>query len=251
MRPVILILSHSSYSDLWNDIELHYSRLKLNESFDIYLSTDRVPSNIKLKFFKPLIYETGHSWLEDFKFSLNFLYNHEITKAMVTFDDLLITNIRLDKVFDIFLDNEDDLVSLTNNPSKNIFFKFFRRLIGRDTNPYIGSLVFSIIRTEYFIYLLHDIEDNWSPWEYERNIGEVIKSKLRPINYKGSNEISYLNLVKRGQVNPFLKWYLRLFKELSINTGRKNQSYLMASAGLIYGRVWSIMNHMGLVNYRR
>lgn len=248
---VLVVLSHSSYSDLWPSLEVQYARYKIHNEFRLILATDLVPESISLDYFNVLYYPENLSWLDAFKNVLSKLKSVGISKAIVTFDDLYPIHFDIHTVLNIYDCEEEFWTPLANVPSNGRFFRFFRNTFSLNRNPYVGSLVFSIINIDYFIKLLSRINDQWTPWQYERNISNYLDKELGVNSGNISEVIRYINLVERGHINKVSKMLLKLNYKLVLKSSRRVKPLTISFFTYIYGYLWRFLNNLGVVNVRR
>lgn len=202
-RYAVVVLSHSSYSDLWNLLIQSYEINFCSNRFDFYLATD--PSDVPISsFFRKILYPSGLSWGVSFKYILKEL-NYEY--VIFTFDDLILYSKVNENLLISSIDNEkSDYYKLTCSHIRfyERFFKFGGVFNLKQEDSYRGSLVFACLNRKFIEYLKKQNLEYMNPWTYERDISSLIPGSFKQIGSR-KNLFHFRNLVIKGKINPVAK----------------------------------------------
>lgn len=210
----IVVLSHSSYSDIW-ELTINSFKTKIENSadYDYYITTNLINNEQKKLLsennFSYLTYSENISWGESFKEIGNTLYQLNYDYILFSYDDLIILNIDSKKLLGIFnsmKSNDLDYVQIKNgyrswfNISK-LYFNEKLHLVN-DNDTYKGSLVFSIISKDLLLRIINvDELISYSPWQYEISIHKFLKGIQFYCVPKSIVEFS--NVIIKGQIDKF------------------------------------------------
>ncbi|NQV78292.1 MAG: hypothetical protein HQ490_08065 [Lutibacter sp.] len=216
----LIILSNWKYADLWHILIENYDRYNFfNDNFDIFITTDSINGFEDLESsssFKFIVYPSNLSWLEALKFTVDNLVLKKYRFTLFTFDDLFITEVKTEQIEDILSRNFFYYKLLDTHV--NIYNKCECRngelILTNVQDSYIGSLVFTIFRTEFIHKVLQKMPDNLNPWEYEYHASKYFRERLGFFCAQKS-VISYQNLIIKGKLNPISR------KNIETLIGRK------------------------------
>ena len=213
-KVAIVILSCFKYRYLWQAVIKSLER-ELREdykNFDIYISTDNpnnLDINIHLKdnYINFILYRENIPWTQAFIESIEKLEVKNYKKIITTFDDLLITNIRIDLLNKVIKDDKKiKYYKLTNSHSQ-----LFQRLLpfkefemNRPKN-YLGGMVMSLWDYEFLLSFLRKYKSKISSlnaWEFEKYIPKLL-FQFKGLRYQNKNIITYKNLMIKGKLDIF------------------------------------------------
>ena len=95
-NKAVVILSHSSYSDIWEMMISSYNKyFPDKKSFDLFISSNKV-SDKMIEFvhennFKLITYEDNVTWGTSLKQTIRYLLNNDYDYGLFSFDDLILT----------------------------------------------------------------------------------------------------------------------------------------------------------------
>lgn len=214
----VVILSHSSYSDIWSLVMTSYNNFfKEEDEFDFFISSDKISSfekdNLKTHNFNVISYDENITWGESLKQTIKFLLDSNYKYVLFSFDDLILTGHLKKKVSEfIFLMKNNDVsyLQIKNgyrswfDNSRLLFNKNFHKVSNDDS--YKGSLVFSILDYKLMNSILQTEEiSNYNPWQYEINAHKHF------INFEfyclSTSIVSFSNTIIKGKFNPIQLYY--------------------------------------------
>lgn len=222
-KYAVVVLSHSSYSDLWSLLDASYSRFFKSDDFEFFIATDFCESNITGRF-KPLLYPKDISWGSALKAIVSQL---DYERVVFTFDDLILkTHVDVDYLIK-YLDGSRAVYNKLICSHVRLYERAFKYLPDFDLSPkdsYRGSLVFACVDKRFMNFLESVAIDGFSPWRYEREINKLLPDTYEP-KFKGmrKNIFKFENLVIKGKINP-LAYYLLKRKGLEYGNDRQFMS---------------------------
>ncbi|MDD7913389.1 hypothetical protein [Polaribacter ponticola] len=243
-----IILSHSSYTDIWELLIKSYKE-KLTDNIkniDFYITSDSDVSRkdkalLNENHFNLLLYKKDISWSDALIeiVSKNELNNYN--QMLFSFDDLIITKfseIKFEQAINEMVSNNYKYLKIYNSSHVNIWGKLFN-LIKKDPlyeisklDSYRGNLVFSCWNTTFFKNILNNKElTNLSPWQFEQQINKFIDNDN---GYKCvfSNVLEYENVIIKGKVHEKA---LRKSENITqVNYDMNNREFMSNKETLIY-----------------
>ncbi len=222
-KYAIVVLSHSTYSDLWPILIESYSRFFEDDRFDRYICTDGSEDLVGSSF-QPIIYSKNITWGTALKCILREL---DYERVIITFDDLILNKkVNVEALIKYIENSQSDYSKLICS-----HVRFYERalMFGKDFNlskqdSYRGSLVFASINRKFCKFLINAEIGEYSPWKYEREINKKIPSEMILKGIR-KNIFCFKNLVIKSKVDPLVYLYLKS-KGLSYNGGRSFMSLL-------------------------
>lgn len=218
----VVILSHSSYSDVWPILEQSYLKYFNHTDFDLYIATDQPPL-VKNGLFNFIVYPDKLKWGGALQYVCSQL---EYSKVIFTFDDLILTKPINKGILDESIkDSETDYCKLIVS-----HVRFYERFLKSGntftlsvSDSYRGSLVFALVNAKFLDFLTKAPISDFSPWHYERNINSLISEEIK---MKGSryNVFKFNNLIIKGLLNPVEKWLCNIRTDFRYEGNRSNMS---------------------------
>ena len=213
-KIAIVILSCFKYRFFWEVVLSSWERELENDykKFDFYISTDN-PKNLDintyLKFDNVEFLEYGNNitWTNALIESIEKLEKKNYQKIITSFDDLLITNIRVDLLRYILKnDKKSNYYKLINNHS-NFFQRIlpFREFEINEPINYLGSMVMTLWNYKFLLSFLRKYKrrlSNLNAWEFERVLPELLYGSIN-LKYQNKKIISYANLMIKGKLDMF------------------------------------------------
>jgi hypothetical protein len=209
----IVVLSHSTYVDLWPILFDSYKPI-LNKypEIDFVITSDLESPPLEKYFIKNLVhfqYPESISWMSALKYVLKNHIENTYQRVLFSFDDLIIYKINY-KAFDLMLkDTSFNYCKLVRNA--NIFpylATTFKKKSVSNNIEYIGSLVFPVIDTTFFLNILNEMPDDLTPWKYEIVCSSYF-NKEQKIFLTNGNLILFKNLVIKTRINTIDRFILK------------------------------------------
>ena len=216
-NKAVVILSHSSYSDIWEMMISSYNKyFPDKDSFDLFISSNKV-SDKMIEFvhennFKLITYEDNVTWGTSLKQTIRYLLNNDYDYGLFSFDDLILTypvSTSILRLTDQMHEYNIHYLQIKNGYRS--FFSNSKLLNGGlhkvdSDDSYKGSLVFSILDRELFSFISNIEElDLYNPWEYEINIHKFLG------NYDfyclPKSIVSFSNTIIKGKFDPIQLWF--------------------------------------------
>ena len=213
-KACLIILSHSSYSDIWEITLKSYKKYFNSIEVDLYItSDDNISPEIKQMVieqgFSILYYPENISWSESLKKIINDDIIGNYNSVIFSFDDLvLLENVNTDRLNDCFkmMDKIDYLI--LNDGHHNLFTDI--SLIGSKAScfeiprkdSYIGSLVFSLWKTNFIYEIINLPElENLNPWQYEVKISKIlVKYSQKSFFALKKPLVNFSNVIVKGKI---------------------------------------------------
>ncbi|BBQ06470.1 hypothetical protein [Elizabethkingia anophelis] len=213
-KACLIILSHSSYSDIWEITLKSYKKYFNSIEVDLYLtSDDNISPEIKQMVieqgFSILYYPENISWSESLKKIINDDIIGNYNSVIFSFDDLvLLEKVNTDRLNDCFkmMDKIDYLI--LNDGHHNLFTDI--SLIGSKAScfeiprkdSYIGSLVFSLWKTDFIYEIINLPElENLNPWQYEVKISKIlVKYSQKSFFALKKPLVNFSNVIVKGKI---------------------------------------------------
>ena len=227
-KIAIVILSCFKYRFIWEVVINSWERELKNshESFDIYITTDN-PGNLDISSYlkshnaELIEYANNISWSKAFIDSVEKIEGNNYKKIITTFDDLLITNIRIDLLRHLLKnDKKSNYHKLINNHSS--FFKRtlpFREFEINKPINYLGSMVMTLWDYDFLLAFLRKYKRKLSPlnaWQFERYVPELLYS-FSDLKYQNKNIVSYTNLMIKGKLDMFSLIFYKFTKNENLD----------------------------------
>ena len=214
-RICLIVLSHSSYKDIWELTLASYSKF-FSYPIDLFITSDVEPTDddkriLRINNFKHLLYPINLAW----SCALRFIYNNYIVDKyeyiIFSFDDLVllknVDNVVLDDQFEFMYNNRINYLVM-NESHKTIFSKmsnFKDENLAFDISEddsYRGSLVFSCWKDSFFQKIINLKElYSLSPWEYEQIINNILKGEKRLMAVNNAI-FKFANVLVKGKLYP-------------------------------------------------
>lgn len=226
-KYAVVVLSHSSYADVWDVLSESYQRYFDSNKFDFFIATDKTENLKSNGFFNYLFYDKNLRWgaaLQQVVKQLSY------DKVIFSFDDLILTK----KI------NEKSLIKELKESCQysklicshvRIYERCFKK--GRNfelckEDSYRGSLVFAAVNQEFLDFILAAPISEFSPWQYEREINGLLPKefRLKGVRY---NIFLFSNLIIKGGINSVSNAYLKQVKCLEYQGYRKGMSFSLLS----------------------
>lgn len=213
----VVILSHSSYSDIWEMMMFSYNKyFSEKDSFDFFISTNKVSDKLEKlaqeNKFNLITYEDGITWGTSLKQTIRYLLNNGYCHTLFSFDDLILTYQLKKSVLSLMdqISQENIHYLKIHNSGRYWFSK--SKLLNNGlykvdlADSYRGSLVFSIL-DDVFLRFIYEIEelDNYNPWQYEINIHKFLKNF--ELYYVPKSVVCFSNTIIKGKFNPIQLWF--------------------------------------------
>ncbi|MEW7221866.1 hypothetical protein [Elizabethkingia anophelis] len=213
-KACLIILSHSSYSDIWEITLESYKKYFNSIEVDLYItSDDNISPEIKQMVieqgFSILYYPENISWSESLKKIINDDIIGNYNSVIFSFDDLvLLEKVNTDRLNDCFkmMDKIDYLI--LNDGHHNLFTDI--SLIGSKAScfeiprkdSYIGSLVFSLWKTDFIYEIINLPElENLNPWQYEVKISKIlVKYSQKSFFALKKPLVNFSNVIVKGKI---------------------------------------------------
>ncbi|MEZ7497316.1 hypothetical protein QO200_01020 [Flavobacterium sp. Arc3] len=210
-----IILSHSSYCDVWELTLKSYKNHFKSENIDLYItSDDNISPEVKNRVvnlgFKILYYPEDISWSESLRYVFNNYISINYSAVVFSFDDLVLLNEVHIVKFQECLSNMTGMDYLVlNSGHRNLFtdislmFKAKRPYFKISKNDsYVGSLVFSMWNTAFFSKIINLSElDNLNPWQYEVEISKILDKHEKNGFYSVKKPlIEFANVIVKGKI---------------------------------------------------
>jgi len=213
----LIILSHSSYTDIWELTLESYAQNYLNEQpIPAFITSDGLLSLpikglLKKYDFNHLNYPPGSQWGADLKLTLKNRVLDEFDYVIFSFDDLIIKkavpNVILSELVQKMQRKGLRYLKLVNtyNPLKAVFSANGSGTYEIDRkDSYRGSLVFSIWELSEIRELVAQKGfEEFSAWEYERKMNHLIGER-RGYHCVNRSLIHYSNAIIKGRLNPMV-----------------------------------------------
>jgi hypothetical protein len=228
----IVILSHSSYSDVWDILIDSYIKYFKEDGFDFFISSDIAPDEHEKKAisngFKMIHYEKNITWGRSLKQTINFLLKDDYKCVIFSFDDLVLLKPISRPILPLINLMESNNVNYLQLKNGYRSFFSFESLFFNDTfhkvsnnDSYKGSLVFSVLREDLLRKLIDiDSLDNYNPWQYEANIHNFLKAE--DFYCLPKSIIRFSNLIIKGKVDPIQLKFVEKNNHIKY-LGRRNQ----------------------------
>ncbi len=218
-KYAVVVLSHSSYSDLWPMLFQSYEQCFNCSLFDYYLATDNKLNEVT-GMFSPIKYPEKLSWGGGLK---NIVDQLDYEKVIFTFDDLILAaEVDCDGLVGYIENTKYDYDKLICSHVRfyERFFKCGENFELSSKDSYRGSLVFALVNKHFMRFLSSLDIDELSPWGYERNINSILDSSVRLSGVR-KNFFKFHNLVIKGKINPVEKKRLRKLEGWKYNGNRE------------------------------
>ena len=212
-----VILSHSSYSDVWELLLKSYKDKVLSglADVDFFITSDSTLNEYENSLlqdngFRHLIYTKNIPWSNAL---MQVVRKNELSNyshIFFSFDDLIVINFSVVKfknaTSEMFL-NSDKYLKIYNSSHVNLWAKMFNlfekhKLFEiRKHDSYRGNLVFACWDVHYLRKVLNNQGlNNLSPWQFEQRVNSFIDDA---IGYKCvfSNVLEYENVIIKGKVD--------------------------------------------------
>lgn len=218
-----VILSHSSYTDIWPLLLKSYKNNIINAITDVdfFITSDSMLTEddfflLKNNGFSHLIYSKNISWSDALVEVVNKNELNYYAQILFSFDDLIIKDFSLVKFKNALSEmvlNRDKYLKIYNSSHVNLWAKILN-LIKKQTlfeinkfDSYRGNLVFSCWDIKFMKKVLNNKGlNNLSPWQFEQKVNLFIDNS---IGYKCvySNVLEYENVIIKGKLHKqaFLK----------------------------------------------
>ena len=210
-KSCVVILSHSSYSDIWDITLDSYNKFFNEDGFDFFISSD-LANHLHIekafaKGFKFIHYDKNITWGKSLKQTMNFLIKNDYESVLFSFDDLVLLKPIKKPIFPLikFMEiNQVNYLQLKNGYRSILSFDslFFNNTFHKvsEDDSYKGSLVFSIFRKS-LLKILVEIEDleYYNPWDYERNIHNFLK--FEDFYCLPKSIIKFSNIIIKGKID--------------------------------------------------
>ena len=216
-NKAVVILSHSSYSDIWEMMMLSYNKyFSEKDSFDFFISTNKVGNKLKElaheNNFKLITYQENLTWGSSLKQTISYLLNNNYDYSLFSFDDLILTYPVKSSVLGLTYQMQEYNIHYLQ--IKNGYRSWFSnsKLLNNglhkvdSEDSYKGSLVFSILDEVLlrFIYEIEELED-YNPWQYEINIHKFLA------NFEfyclPKSIVTFSNTIIKGKFDPIQLWF--------------------------------------------
>lgn len=236
-NKAVVILSHSSYSDIWEIMIASYNKYFPDKnSFDFFISTNKVNDKLKKlaqeNNFNLITYEEGITWGKSLKQTISYLLNNGYCHTLFSFDDLILTYQLKKSVLSLMdqISQENIHYLKIHNSGRYWFSK--SKLLNNGlykvdlADSYRGSLVFSIL-DDVFLRFIYEIEelDNYNPWQYEINIHKFLKNF--ELYYMPKSVVCFSNTIIKGKFDPIQLWFSeRRIKTKYLGNREKMNVYL-------------------------
>jgi hypothetical protein len=213
----VVILSHSSYCDIWEMMMLSYNKyFSEKDSFDFFISTNKVSNKLKElaneNNFKLITYQENLTWGASLKQTISYLLNNNYVYSLFSFDDLILTYPVKSSVLNLTYQMQEYNIHYLQ--IKNGYRSWFSnsKLLNNglhkvdSDDSYKGSLVFSILDEVLlrFIYEIEELED-YNPWQYEINIHKFLA------NFEfyclPKSIVTFSNTIIKGKFDPIQLWF--------------------------------------------
>lgn len=213
-KGCLIILSHSSYSDIWPLLLKSYSNYFDNTiPLKKFLISDKTISEDEIKLFKDsefnhLHYPGNNEWGADLAYVIQHYIINKFNFILFSFDDLILTNkidcTSLTVAIEQLQSPQTKYIKLVNTykplynySTRNIsFFEINKK------DSYRGSLVFSVWKTNVIKKIISNPKfETYSAWEYERNINKII-GNLDGFQCIRKSIIKYSNVIIKGKIDP-------------------------------------------------
>lgn len=214
-KNCFIILSHSSYCDVWELTLKSYQEHFRSQNVDLYItSDDNISEEVKNRVvnlgFKILYYPKDLSWSESLRYVFNDNISQIYSAVVFSFDDLvLLKEVQMVK-FQECLSNMTGMDYLVlNSGHRNLFTdislmfsvkKTYFRISRNDS--YVGSLVFSMWNTKFLSTIVNLSElDNLNPWQYEVAISKILDKHEKMGFYSVKKPlIEFANVIVKGKI---------------------------------------------------
>jgi tetrahydromethanopterin S-methyltransferase subunit B len=208
-KYAVIVLSHSSYSDLWPVLIESYSNFFHSDKFDYFITSDSLESfepgnDCQFKF---LAYKPDVSWSDAL---IEVLNKVDYEKVIFSFDDLILTDeVDVKELISKLESNHSNYLKLIASHVR-FYDRFFRRedvFEVSDGDTYKGSLVFTALDREMIKEIISNPEvKGLSPWMFERSISSLLPKEMTYSALR-HNLFKFRNLVIKGAIDylAFLK----------------------------------------------
>lgn len=242
-----LILSHSSYTDIWEILMRSFKEKVIDEidGVDFYISSDSeisVKESIVLKEnnFNHLLYKKNISWSDALIEVVNKKELNDYNQIIFSFDDLIISKFskkKFNRAIKEMILNNYKYLKIYNSSHVNFWARLLN-LVKEESlfeisklDSYRGNLVFSCWNLGFIKKILNNEElKNLSPWQFEQQINLFIDNTD---GYKCvfSDVLKYENVIIKGKIH---KKALLNSEKIAKLTYTSSRDYLSNKETFIY-----------------
>lgn len=257
-KTCLVILSHSSYSDIWDLTLKSYSQHLSSSSIDLFITSDNnlspeVINNVVSNGFNILYYPDSISWSDSLRYIINNFLVGKFDSVIFSFDDLvIIEKIDNNKLVECIEKGEQADYIILNDGHKNIYASLsgvFKKSSFFDlslNDSYLGSLVFSLWNVKYVHEIINLPEfDGLNPWQYE-----VIAYKTLVNNQKNrfiackKPLINFSNLVIKGKILKTELTKIADYNNVFYEGSRERMNSFNEFKFIYYKRLFKLMRYI-------